>query len=431
MSLTVLIAPSGFKECLDPFDVAEAMAEGVARAWPDARLLKAPIADGGEGFTRALTIATHGTLHPVDVTGPLGSKISAHVGILGGADKITAVVEISAACGLSRVPRDRRNPALTTSFGVGELILKALDLGAEHILVGCGDSGVNDGGAGMIQALGGLLTNADHDSIGFGGAELNSLSAIDLSGLDQRLRNVTIDVTVNWHNDLLGPRGVTRVYGPQKGAMPDQIARLEAGLAKYASLIRATTGINVAVANGTGASGGLGAAFLGLLRAKLHPRYDIILQYLRFDELLAQADLVLTAEGALDEQTPYGKVPAEVGRRARERGIPVFALAGSIGPGAKANHEQGIAAYSSIITAPCSLEDAMSSAERLLADATEQVVRTVGAGISLSQNHHERFQSARLDRLKNRTHKDDNLKLEKKKKSIVDWERLRSASAIM
>lgn len=431
MSLTVLIAPSGFKECLDPFDVAEAMAEGVARAWPDARILKAPVADGGEGFTRALTSATNGTLYPVDVTGPLGSKISAHVGILGDAERKTAILEISAACGLSRVPREQRNPALTTSYGVGELILKALDQGAEHILVGCGDSGVNDGGAGMIQALGGRLTNANHHDIGFGGAELNSLSEIDLSGLDQRLRHVTIDVTVNWHNDLLGSRGVTRIYGPQKGARPDQIEMLEEGLANYASLILATTGINVGEANGTGASGGLGAAFLGLLGAKLHPRYDIIMQYLRFDELLAQADLVLTAEGALDEQTPYGKVPAEVGRRARERGIPVFALAGSIGTGAKSNHEQGIAAYSSIIATPCSLADAMSSAEHLLADAAEQVLRTVAAGMSLAQSSRYRMRGGRLEHIAKRTQKNNALKRKASKRSMISAEHSRSTNAML
>lgn len=384
MSLTVLVAPSGFKECLDAQDVADAMAQGVARAWPEATILKAPIADGGEGFARALCETTGGVLHEVDVCGPIDERIAASIGFLGNCDERTAVLEIAAACGLSRVPRARRNPALTTSRGVGDLIRAALDLGAERILVGCGDSGVNDGGAGMVQALGGKLVTADGRDIGNGAAGLLRLASMDLAGLDTRLARVPIDVTVNWHNALLGSRGVSRVYGPQKGATEDQISLLETALQTYADVIRATTGVDVGAMPGSGASGGLGAGLAGCLGAKLHPRYDVVFKYLDLDHLLQRADLVLTAEGALDGQSPYGKVPAEVGRRAAAYGIPVIALAGAIGVGADSTLCHGISAFRSIQAGPTSLADALSRAPQLLADASEQVVRTVGAGFAIS-----------------------------------------------
>jgi glycerate kinase len=383
MPLTVLIAPSGFKECLDAQDVTDAMARGVTRAWPDATVLKAPIADGGEGFARALCGATGGQLHDVPVTGPIGQPVQAVLGFLGGCVERTAVLEIAAACGLSLVPPARRDPALTTSYGVGELIRAALDLGAERILIGCGDSGVNDGGAGMVQALGGKLLTADGRDIGYGAAGLLALDAIDLTGLDPRLAAIDIDVTVNWHNALLGPGGVSRVYGPQKGARPEQIPQLEAALEIYSAHVAAATGVEVAKMKGAGASGGIGAGLAGCLGASLHPRYDVVFKYLDLDHLLQRADLVLTAEGALDGQTPYGKVPAEVGRRAAAYGIPVIALAGTVGAEASRNLSHGIAAYGSIQAAPISLTDAMTNAAGLLADASEQAMRMVGAGMSL------------------------------------------------
>lgn len=384
MSLTVLIAPSGFKECLDAQDVSDAMAQGVARAWPDATILKAPIADGGEGFTRALCKSTGGTLHKTVVTGPLGEPVEAAVGLLGGCSERTAVLEIAAACGLSLIPQAQRNPALTTSRGVGELIRVALDLGAQRILIGCGDSGVNDGGAGMVQALGGKLSNAEGADIGPGAAGLLHLDRIDLTGLDPRLADVAMDVTVNWHNALLGPRGVSRVYGPQKGATAAQIPLMETALETFAARVLIATGIDVAAMQGTGASGGIGAGLAGCLGAKLHPRYDVVFKHLDLDSLLRRADLVLTAEGALDGQTPYGKVPAEIGRRAAAHGIPVIALAGSVGPGARCNLAHGITAFGSIQRSPTSLFDAINNAGELLAYASEQAVRAVGAGLALS-----------------------------------------------
>jgi glycerate 2-kinase len=396
--MTVVIAPSGFKESLSAQEAADFIAKGVERALPGSRILKAPMADGGEGFTSALVDATGGELFPVKVTGPVGQVVDSFFGILGGRDVKTGVIEMAAAAGLRLVPRDQRNPMLTTSYGVGQLIEAALNAGCQRILLGCGDSGINDGGAGMVQALGAQLLDDEGKEIGFGGGELARLSRIDLSRLDPRLRHTRLDAAVNWHNVLLGERGVARVFGPQKGATPAQVEQLEAGLQRYATIIRMTTGARVATIPGGGASGGLGAAFAGVLGGTLHPRYDIVMQYLQLDSLLAEADLVITAEGSIDGQTPYGKVPAEVASRAKKLGLPVIALAGTVGKGSRANFEAGIDAFASILRRPCSLDEAIENAEKLLTRAAEDAIRMVQVGLKLGEaaakREHERLLAA-------------------------------------
>ncbi len=383
MSLNVLIAPSGFKESLDVEDVVEAISEGVKRAMPDARLLKAPMVDGGEGFTKGLVQATGGSLHDVVVTGPVGRLVDSFFGFLGGQERPTAVIEMAAAAGLRLVPRDLRDPTATTSRGVGELILAALDAGAERLLIGCGDSGINDGGCGMAQALGARLVDAAGRPIAPGGAALETLAAIDTSGIDPRLAQITVDVAVNWHNVLLGPKGVARVFGPQKGASPDQVAQLERALENYAMRIRTDLGLDLGHANGSGASGGLGSGLVAFAGATLYPRFDIVMQYLDFESLLEDADLVITAEGALDSQSPHGKVPCEVARRARDLGIPTIALAGTIGSGVDRTLEAGIDAFASIIKRPCTLENAIGSARKLLRRAAEDAMRMILVGTRL------------------------------------------------
>ncbi len=384
MSLNVLLAPSGFKESLSAEEVTEALAQGVLRALPDAHLLKAPLVDGGEGFAKALVAATGGSLHELTVTGPVGKPVPSHFGFLGGqAGRKTAVLEMAAAAGLRLVPREARDPLLTTTYGVGELIKAALDAGAERILVGCGDSGTNDGGAGMAQALGVRLRDAAGQEIGFGGRELLRLHQIDMTGRDPRLADIQIDVACNWHNLLCGPRGVARVFGPQKGASPADVEVLAQALDHYADIIAAQLGCDVRFLPGSGASGGLGAGLLALFGAKLHPRYDIVMQYLEFDRLLQQADLIITAEGSLDDQTPAGKIPAEVARRAKQRGLPVIALAGSLGQNAEVNFAHGIDSFISILKTPCTLPEAIAQAPMLLTHATERAMRMVMVGMAL------------------------------------------------
>lgn len=387
-TFTVLVAPSGFKESLGAREVADHIATGVLRVMPHANVLKAPMVDGGEGFTEALVDATDGTMHALRVTGPVGEPVDSFFGFLGSRGpniKKTAVIEMAAAAGLRLVPRDRRNPMLTTSYGVGELIRAALDAGAERILLGCGDSGINDGGAGMAQALGAQLLDDEGWPIGYGGGELSRLARIDLSMLDPRLAQVQLDAAVNWHNMLLGERGVARVFGPQKGATPEQVAVLEGALLRYARKIAGASGVDVGTLQGGGASGGLGAGFAGLLGGRLHPRFEIVMQYLELDHLIDQADLVITAEGSLDGQTPFGKIPAEVAHRAKRRGLPVIALAGTIGKGVRINFDHGIDAFASILKRPCSLDEAIANAGKLLVRAAEDVMRMVSVGMALRQ----------------------------------------------
>ena len=383
MTITVLVAPSGFKECLSVKEVTDAIAKGIARVLPDAVVLRAPLVDGGEETTEVLVDATGGQIHRCRVTGPTGAPIDSRFGILGGSGPRTAIVEMAAAAGLSLVPKDMRDPGKTTSYGVGELIAAALNLDVERILIGCGDSGVNDAGAGMVQALGARLLDADGNELPFGCRELVRLAKIDVGNLHPKLRSVEVDAAVNWHNVLLGKRGVARVFAPQKGAAPAQVIALEAGLETMASRILTDLGADVARGPGTGASGGLGAAIAGILNGRLHSRYDILMRYLNFEEQLTAADLVVTAEGTLDGQTPYGKIPAEVARRARAKGIPTIVLAGAIGEGFEANFRAGVDAIASTVTRPCSLAEAMGQAYSHLMRAAEDATRMIRVGIVL------------------------------------------------
>jgi glycerate kinase len=383
--LRVVIAPSGFKESLDAEHAAKCIAQGVKRALPKAHVTQVPMMDGGEGFTRTLTHLTGGKLYPVVVTGPVGKPVRANVGILGGTGKKTAVIEMAAAAGLRLVPRTQRDPLATTTYGVGELIRYALSMRVDRILIGCGDSGTNDGGAGMAQALGAKLLDADGNPIGRGGAALATLACIDLSELDPRLKRVQIDVACNWSNILCGPKGVARVFGPQKGGSPEMVEQMAAALDNLAGVIHSDLGLDVRDIPGGGASGGLGAGLTAFLGATLHPRYDIVMQYLDIDVLLKDADLVLTAEGSLDFQTPHGKVPAEVARRAKQYGLPVIALAGTLGKGADDNYQAGIDAFASIIPAPTTLENAIDHAGEYLTDAAEHAMRKVLIGYRLAQ----------------------------------------------
>lgn len=377
MPYRFVLAPGGFKESLSARQAAEAMAEGVRRAVPDAALDLMPLVDGGEGTAKALALATGGRLVRRIATGPLGEPVRTHFALLGDADA-TAVVEMAAVAGLSLVPPDRRDPGLTTTYGVGELLRAALDSGARRVLVGCGDSGTSDGGAGALQALGARLPR--------GGHALVALDRIDPSGLDPRLGEVELLVACNPFNVLCGPHGVARVFGPQKGATPAQTEILSAALERWATVLARDVhrgGTNLRSAPGTGASGGLGAG-LAALGGQLLPRFEVLLD-----------DLVLTAEGALDRQTPHGKVPAEVGRRAKALGKPVLALAGTLGDGAREARASGIDAYRSILPAPLSLPEALLHTGTHLAEATEHAVRMVLLGTRLRTAGHPAAHPAR------------------------------------
>lgn len=377
----ILVCPSGFKGSLKPHDAADHIETGIRRVVPNAHVIKAPVFDGGEGFTEGLVATTGGRLISCNVLGPIRLPVASHFGFLGGDRHKTAVIEMAAAAGLSLVPHHRRNPLHTTTYGVGQLINMALDAGAEKILFGCGDSGTCDGGIGMLQALGAKFFDSDGLEIppAAGGLSLQKLESVDLSGLDPRLKSVSIDVACNWSNVLCGSRGVARVFGPQKGATPAEVAKLEVAMENIARLVSSHIHKEVALAPGSGASGGLGAGLL-LIGAELHPRFDIVAQFLDINGLLADCDLVITAEGGIDYQTPNGKVPSYIASKAQIHQIPVIALAGTVGEGAKVNYNHGIDAFASIVKSPMPLEKAIEQASPLLVDAAETMMRMVMVG---------------------------------------------------
>ncbi len=403
----VLVAPSGFKESLSAYDAAQAIARGVRRVLPGVLVEHLPMVDGGEGTAADLAVATGGRLIELTVTGPVGDPVTAHFAMLGGVREGTAVVEMAAAAGLRLVPADRRDPGLTTTHGVGELLSAALDEGATRIVVGCGDSGTSDGGAGAVTALGARLLDADGQPLPPGGAALGRLDRLDLSGLDPRLAGVPIDLACNVHNLLTGERGVARVFGPQKGAGPEQVEELSAALDRWAEVLEQVCGgtlerlgLDVHTGPGTGASGGLGAGLAAVCGARLRPRFDVLLREglagVDLDAAVAAADLVLTAEGSVDFQTPRGKVPAEVARVAKQHGKPVIALAGSLGRGSTDVHDIGIDAVVGIIPVPMDLAAAMDQAESLVADAVERGLRLFVLGIGFAADVDQRATAPRV-----------------------------------
>lgn len=386
--MKIVIVPSGFKECLDAEEVALAMERGVRRFDTSIVPVVIPMVDGGEGFVKTIISIKGGDLIYKKVTGPVGKKVSSYFGFYEENGRRIAVIEMAAVAGLKLVPRNQRNPLRTTTYGVGELIRAALDFGVDHILIGCGDSGTSDGGAGMAQALGVQFFNKEQQLVQIkGGEDLLEVSSLRTTNIDRRLKNVSIDVACNWKNVLCGEKGVARVFGPQKGASTEQVEVLSSALENYAAIIQETTGLNVRSLPGSGASGGLGAGLLAFTNATLHPRFDIIMNFINIEEEISTADIVFTAEGSLDFQTPNGKIPAEVARIAKKNDIPVIAITGTIGKGAKLNYEAGIDAYSSIIKRPVSLELAMKKAPKWIEESTESALRKIAIGWGMANKN--------------------------------------------
>ncbi len=387
----ILVAPNGFKESLYAEEVAEAISTGIRRVLPDVHIDELPMSDGGEGTARALAAATDGTIVPVWVTGPIGLKIASHYAVLGGDATDTAVVEAAAAAGLSLVPRESRNPCVTTTYGVGELIAAALDNGAERVIVGCGDSATCDGGAGALQALGARILDSLGMEVPPGGLNLKRAVSLDLSGLHPKLKDAEIILACNLQSLLCGEKGAARIFGKQKGATPEDIELLSDAMDNWADILK-RDGLpfdDIRTGPGTGANGGLGAGLAAGVGAKPVSRFDVFLDSelvsIDLEEKLAEADLVITAEGSIDFQTPNGKVPAEIARRADLFGVPTIALAGSIGQGAASVHDAGVDAIMSIMDVPMPLADAMAHSQRLLINATEQMIRMILIGMSIAE----------------------------------------------
>jgi len=345
--MKIVIAPDSFKESLSAERTALAIKKGFEEIFPDAQYVCLPIADGGEGTVEAMIAATRGKLVTLTVTGPMSQPVEGFYGVTG--DGRTAVIEMAAASGLMLVEPELRNPLHATSFGTGELIQHALDAGIRHIILGIGGSATVDGGVGMAQALGVHFYDADNCELAAGGGGLNSLARIDQQHIDPRVKECLFEIACDVDNPLTGPRGAAAVFGPQKGATPEMVRKLEAGLANLADVLGSQTGRDINSIVGGGAAGGMGVAAQIFLGGELKPGIDIIMNAVNLERVLEGADLVITGEGRIDSQTVGGKAPIGVARVAQRLGVPVIGMAGVLGEGVEVVHQHGIDAVFSIL----------------------------------------------------------------------------------
>lgn len=368
-----VVAPDSFKESMTAKEVCDAMEKGIKKADSAAEVIKVPMADGGEGTVDSLVDATNGQRVIVEVTGPLGNKISAYYGILG--NGTTAVIEMAKASGLEIVEKKKRNPMITTTFGTGELIRDALDHNVKEIIIGLGGSSTNDGGSGMAQALGAKLLDQNNNQISFGGGNLDKLDKIDISDLDSRLQDVKIILASDVTNPLIGKDGASRVFGPQKGATPEMVEKLENNLQHYAKIIKRDLNKDVASVSGAGAAGGLGAGLMAFTTCKMRQGVDIAIEVTKLEEKVKSADYVFTGEGGTDFQTKFGKTPYGVAKLGKKYHKPVISLAGYLGEGIDSLYVEGFTAIFGIIPGACDLSTALKNGPSNVARTTENIVR--------------------------------------------------------
>ena len=375
--MNIVIAIDSFKGSMTSLEAGEAAGLGIQRVFPEAMVNVMPLADGGEGTVEALTLGMGGELHSVEVTGPLGDKVVAEYGIL--PERKTAIVEMAAAAGLTLVPQDKRNPLYTTTYGVGEILRDAIGQGCRHFIIGIGGSATNDGGLGMLQALGYDLLDENGAPVPRGAIGLKKLARIDANHVIPELKDCTFRVACDVDNPLCGPQGCSAIFAPQKGAGPDDIVAMDKWMARYARLSREKFSHARAETPGAGAAGGLGFAFLIYTQATLESGIEIVLSEAKLEAQIANADLVLTGEGRLDVQTVMGKAPIGVAKIAKRYNKPVIAFAGSVTPEAKLCNEHGIDAFFPILRSVSTLEEAMDpvAARQNMADTVEQVMRVI------------------------------------------------------
>lgn len=379
--MKIVIAPDSFKGSLSSVEVVACVEAAIRRADEEARIVRLPIADGGEGTVEAFRLSVGGEVHTEMVTDPLGRKIRASYCILPDG---TAVIEMAQASGLMLLREEELDPARATTYGTGELIRHALDRGCRQFVIGIGGSATNDGGAGMAQALGARFLDREGKELPFGGAALGRLEKIDCAGLDRRLYGSRFLVASDVSNILCGPEGATAVYGPQKGVTPQLTDALDGALANYARVIREQLGIDVAGRPAAGAAGGLGAGLMVFCRAQVRPGIDIVLDAARFEETLEGADLVITGEGRVDGQSVRGKVPFGVATRVKRFGpIPVVVLAGCVGAGAEQLYGCGVDAIVPISDGSLTIRESMERAGELVGRTAESLIRHFKADGSL------------------------------------------------
>ena len=380
--MKIVIAPDSYKESLSALEVASAIEAGFRDIFPHAHYVKLPVADGGEGTVEAMVAATGGKIVRLAVTGPLGEEVEAFYGLSG--DERTAFIEMAAASGLELVPAARRDPRVTTSYGTGELIKNALDRGVSHFIIGIGGSATNDGGAGMMQALGAQLLDEQGQQIGFGGGALATLARIDIARLDARISRCRFEVACDVTNPLTGDEGASAIFGPQKGATPQLVQQLDAALAHYAAIIQRDLDIDVLNIPGGGAAGGMGAALHAFCQAELRRGIEIVTAALGLAEQVKDATLVITGEGRIDSQTVHGKVPIGVAKVAKSFNKPVIAIAGSLSTDVGVVHQHGLDAVFSVLYSICTLEEALGNAAGNVRMAARNIAATLRVGQGLA-----------------------------------------------
>jgi glycerate kinase len=368
--MKIVVAPDSFKGSLTAVEVSDAIAQGVREIFPEAEIAKIPMADGGDGTVQCLVNATGGKILREKVTGPLGDEVWASYGILG--DKKTAVIEMAEASGLTLVPKNKRNPLITTTYGTGQLIKAALDQGCRKMIIGIGGSATNDGGAGMVQALGVKLLDREGKEIGFGGGELKKVFRIDTKYLDNRLSETKVLIASDVSNSLCGPKGAARIYGPQKGATPEVVEELDESLAYFAEIIKRDLHKDIKDIPGAGAAGGLGASLIAFLDAELRPGIEIIIEIVKLEQAIKETDLVITGEGKIDSQTIYGKTPIGVAKIAKKYNVPVIAVAAIISDDADIVHQYGIDNLIKVSEPPMSLTEPKSKKVWLIKKSIKQ-----------------------------------------------------------
>ena len=379
--MKVVVAIDSFKGSLSSMEAGQAIAEGVKRVYQHAEVVVCPLADGGEGTVEALVEGMGGVFVTKEVTGPLGEKVEAIYGIIESKDDLskTAIIEMSAAAGITLVPEESRNPMNTTTYGVGELILDAIERGCRHFIVGIGGSATNDGGVGMLQALGYDFVTQEGKAISYGGNGLRELASIEESNVHPTLKECTFKVACDVTNPLCGENGSSAIFGPQKGATPEMVQELDQLLLHYAELSKEINANADRFYPGTGAAGGMGFAFLTYTNATLESGIQIVLTEIKLEELIKTADFVVTGEGRLDGQTALGKAPIGVAALAKKYQKKVLAFAGAVTPDAKECNQHGIDAFFPILRGVVTLKEAMNKevAHQNMVDTVEQVFRVV------------------------------------------------------
>ncbi|MGE8097053.1 glycerate kinase [Pseudomonas fluorescens] len=371
--MKIVIAPDSFKDSLSAEAVATAIALGLAEVWPDATLVKCPMADGGEGTVESILAACEGELRSASVQGPLGIQVDAHWGWL--PHNHTAIIEMAEASGLQLVPVGQRDACISSTFGTGELIRAALDAGAQRIILAIGGSATNDAGAGALQALGVRLLDAQGQILKPGGLALAQLARIDLSEMDPRLAGVRFEIAADVNNPLCGPHGASAIFGPQKGASVEQVQQLDQALGHFAGICAQALGKDLRDESGSGAAGGLGFAAKAFLGAQFRAGVEVVADLVGLEEAVRDADLVITGEGRFDAQTLRGKTPFGVARIARQQGVPVIVIAGTLGEGYQQMYEHGVDAAFALASGPMTLEQACADAPRLLQDRARDIAR--------------------------------------------------------